>query len=497
MSDIMDDVFPKMFEFIDDSTQDFLKIAAMKNLSPVYNPNWETDGDLLSCLTYMKNYITSKDISTIENLQIFQDKNITPSLFFTVAPSDEKETYTILFYSHIDKIPFGDGWSRCDPNNPKVIDGFLYGRGVATSLYAIFIIIGMIKIIDELSLPRPKIAVLIESSFESGSPDLTTNLMKALDIVGSVNQVICLNSWGPVTDYFHYMKSCRGSISFDVKITTGIKDVHSGSFGGIIPDPMMIFNNILSNKIEKIVKSEDGKATNIEIPFLEKEITDEQKKECENVTKICDFKMWTLFEYDGFSQLIGSKNEDESEDYATAYLNGVLRPSYSIIGFEDMPSIENASGSLKSNVNARLCFRTPPTLDVNEASENLKNAIMENPLFGAKIEILNEDFCQGFDLEDNNNNMSENMIKCFNKYSDIRIGNELLGLRMARTLPCLNYLNAKLKNVPFFVTGVGNTFSDNLRNVDECIKLLLLKSYSAVLTCYVSEYSSYKEQTKK
>lgn len=492
MSDIMNEVFPKMFEFFDNSTQDYLKIASMKNLSPVYNPNWEADGDLFSCLTYMKNFVQSQNLSSIENLQIFQEKNITPSLFFTASPSNPKETYTILFYSHIDKIPFGEGWTRCDPNSPKVIDGFLYGRGSATSLYALFTIIGMIQITDELSLPRPKIAVLIESSFESGSPDLTSHLEKALNIVPSIKQVICLNTWGPVSDRFHYMKSCRGTLSFDLKITTGQKDVHSGSFGGIIPDPMMIFNSILSNKVEKIVNSEDGKAVNIEIPSLEKDITEAQKKECESVAKICDFKMWTIFLYDGISQFIGSKNEDETEDFITAYINGVLRPSYSILGFEDMPTVENASGSLKPFVNARLCFRTPPSLDINEGYESLKNLILENPLFGAKIEILNENFCQGIDLEENNNNMTDSMISCFNKYCDIRIGENALPLRMARTLPCLNYLNAKFKNVPFFVTGAGNTFTDNLRDANECIKLLYLKSYSSILTCYVSEFSSYK-----
>ena len=123
----------------------------------------------------------------------------------------------------------------------------------------------------------------------------------------------------------------------------------------------------------------------------------------------------------------------------------------------------------------------------------VKNAIIENPLFGAKIEILNEDYCQGFDLEENNNNMTENMIKCFDKYSDDRIGEKSLGLRMARTLPCLNYLSAKLKNVPFFVTGAGNSFTDNLRDANECIQLLRLMSFSACLTCYVSDYNSYKE----
>ena len=496
MSDIMDQVFPKMFEFFDICTPDYLKIASMKNLSPVYNPNWELDGDLLSCLTYIKEYITSQKISSIGNLTIFQEKDVTPSLFFTASPSDEEETYTILFYSHIDKIPFGDGWTRCDPNSPRVIDGFLYGRGAATSLYAIFTIIGMIKIMDELSLPRPKIAVLIESSFESGSPHLTNHLMKALNIVPSINQVICLNTWGPVSNHFHYMKSCRGSISFDLKITTGIKSVHSGGFGGIIPDPMMIFNNILSNRIENIVKSDDGKATNIEIPTLETNITEDQKTECAQIADICDFKMWTMFLYEGISQFIGSKNEDEIEDYCTAYINGVLRPSYSILGFENMPSIEEASGTIKPYVNARLCFRTPPSLDVNEGYDSLINLIQENPPFGAKIEILNPEFCQGFDLEENNNNMTENMIKCFDKYSDDRIGEKSLGLRMARTLPCLYYLSAKLKNVPFFVTGAGNSFTDNLRDANECIKLLLLKSYSAVLTCYVSDFSSYKEENK-
>ena len=75
--------------------------------------------------------------------------------------------------------------------------------------------------------------------------------------------------------------------------------------------------------------------------------------------------------------------------------------------------------------------------------------------------------------------MTENMKKCFNKYCDDRIGEESLDLRMARNLPCLNYLNSKLINVLFFVTG--NSFTDNLRDVNECIKLLSIKSYSAVI----------------
>ena len=489
----MQDVYKKALEYIQECQPTFLKLASLKNESPIYNPNWESDGDFITCFNLMKDYINSQNISGLKNLQIFQENGVTPSLFFSIPSTDITESYTILFYSHIDKIPFGDGWTRCDPNNPRVIDSYLYGRGVSTSIYALFTIIGMLETMAELNMPRPNIAVLFESSFESGSPDLITNLKKALKIVPTINQVICLNTWGPTNNHFHYMKSCRGTVSFDVKITTGLKAVHAGSFGGLIPDPMMIFNNILSNKVESIEDSEDGKAKNIKIPSLELEVTEDQKKECQTACDACGFEMMVILQYEGISQLIGSKNEDEDEDFLTAYIKGVLRPSYSILGFEDMPTVENASGSLKPYLRARLCFRTPPTLDINEAYENLKKLFEDNPPFGAKIEILNEDLCSGIDLEESQNNLSEKMISCFSEYCDQRIGYDAVGLRLARSMPFMNYLTAELKNANIFVTGCGNTFSGNPRDANECIQLIRVASFCACLTCYVSDYSKYKE----
>ena len=77
-----DPVFAAVHDFYDNCLQDYLHIAAMKNESPIYNPNWEKDGELLECLKYMKDYIEQQEISNIENLQIFQEKGITPALFF-------------------------------------------------------------------------------------------------------------------------------------------------------------------------------------------------------------------------------------------------------------------------------------------------------------------------------------------------------------------------------------------------------------------------------
>lgn len=494
----MSDDYAKVYDFvvnyydvIDGCCPDFLNIAAMKNLSPIYNPNWEADGDLLNCLTYMKEYIEKQQIPNIENLQIFQESGVTPSLFFLAKNPDLQENYTILFISHIDKIPFGTGWTRCQPDKPVISDGCLYGRGTSISLYALFIIIGVLKACEEYKKERTNIAVLIESSYESGSKDFVANLNKALPLMGEVNQVFCLDTWGPTKENFHYMKSCRGYISFDLKITTGIENVHSGSYGGLIPDPIMIFNNILSNKIETIEKSEDGLATNIKIPLLEIEVTEDEKAESQSLIDSVKTKIVNMFPYFGCSNLIGSKNQDKIADCFTAYINGVLRPSLAILGFEDMPSVENASGNIKPHVCARLCFRTPPNLDNTEAFSKLKELITSNPPFGAKIEILNEEIFPGVDLVKTNNCINDKMVSSFDKYYQKMRRQITLPFRMGRACPCLYYLTQKFKDIPIFASGCGNTFSDNVRDGNENINLIKLINYTVSMTYYVCDFRNY------
>ena len=199
-----------------------------------------------------------------------------------------------------------------------------------------------------------------------------------------------------------------------------------------------------------------------------------------------------MFSYSGISDLIGSKNQTKKDDYITAYLNGVLRPSYSILGFEEMPTIENASGTIKAYINARLCFRTPPTLDVSEGLKKLKEVFTNQPAFNANIEILNEDICPGVDLEKSNNFINQKMIDSFDKWRQQMKREENLPVRMGRSFPGLYYLTQKFQNVPIFVTGCGNTFTDNVRDGNECINLVRLINYTSCLAYYICDFSQFK-----
>ena len=60
-----------------------------------------------------------------------------------------------------------------------------------------------------------------------------------------------------------------------------------------------------------------------------------EKDESAALIDVCSFKLVNMFSYNGVSNLIGSKNVERKDDYITAYINGVFRPSYTILGFDD------------------------------------------------------------------------------------------------------------------------------------------------------------------
>lgn len=63
------------------------------------------------------------------------------------------ETLGIL--GHMDVVPCGEGWV-CDPFNPEVIDGKLYGRGVLDNKGPMAVCLHAVKILKEMGLPLNK-----------------------------------------------------------------------------------------------------------------------------------------------------------------------------------------------------------------------------------------------------------------------------------------------------------------------------------------------------
>lgn len=162
------------------SLEEFIKIP---NLSPAYDPEWKTNGKLIQAAQHLKSFAEQIGIKGLKTT-LFGDQDLTPLLFINIDAS-EKSDKTVLMYGHLDKQPPFTGWdANKGPTIPIIENGRLYGRGSSDDGYAIYAALLSVKALQNLSIPHPKIKILIEADEESGSVDLPEYLerLKVINI---------------------------------------------------------------------------------------------------------------------------------------------------------------------------------------------------------------------------------------------------------------------------------------------------------------------------
>ena len=86
--------------------------------------------------------------------------------------------------------------------------------------------------------------ITIEGSEEGDTADLYYYVKKHKSELGNPDLVICLDSIANNTQSIFVTSTLRGIIGFDIKVTTGKSNYHSG-FSGAFPQPYPIMNRLL------------------------------------------------------------------------------------------------------------------------------------------------------------------------------------------------------------------------------------------------------------
>lgn len=438
----------------------FTEFGKKKVESPIYNPNWEKEGDLLNTLKSLSNWI--KNQVRIFNDGFINNKNQTPLYYGNIETTDQELTYSILFYCHIDKVPFGSDWKIADPNNPKLIDSRFYGRGIANGFSTIFAFITAIKGILDQNFKIPNINILIETGYESGSVDLP-NHIKQIFQGYNFDMIISLDSESPVNNNFHFINTMKGSLIIDTKVQTVQRSVHSGTFGGFIPDPFLIFQTIFNN-IEKINNNE------IDIPCLHIDITEEQKKEAKKVIdKIGNF----YNKFDKIKNLILIGGDDSVNNY----LYGTLLPCVNVIGCDNVPNVGQGGGVINPYFTFRLDFGVPHILNINDAYDKVNDTIIKNPPFNASIENKLVDCVQGCDL-----NISNKIWDEINFHNKEIFNDESFKFGLSKPIRGLQVLKSLHNDTPIICTGFSEIFNSNNRKGDENIDI----NYFNLVICEIA-----------
>lgn len=176
---------------------------------------------------------------------------------------------TVLLYAHYDVQPPGpiEEWET-GPFEPFEKDGRLYGRGASDDKSGVVMHIGAIAAHGG-ELPV-SVQLFLEGEEEAGSDGLEEILSNNRDVLHP--DVIVIGdggNWEVGTPAF--ISSLRGVVGVKLELRTLASAVHSGEYGGLVPDALMALSRLLATlhddngvvAIEGLVSEEVGEALDV------------------------------------------------------------------------------------------------------------------------------------------------------------------------------------------------------------------------------------------
>lgn len=298
------------------------------------------------------------EVDVRQSLEGDTDKLGHPAVVARKSPKNGKPT--VLLYAHHDVQPPGDpeDWES-PPFVPTRKGDRLYGRGASDDKAGIISHLAAIRALSEVIGDLDVgIAVFIEGEEEWASKSFG-NFLRDNKKLLNADAIIVADSdnWDEETPGLTV--ALRGAVAVNVRVETLDRASHSGMFGGAVPDAMMATVRLLDTLWDEngSVAIAGYKSADLEVPgYSEKQLRQESGL-LDGVTAI------------GTGEIL-------SRLWA--------KPAITVTGI-DAPNIANASNTITPKVTVRISSRVAPGQDADEAAQALKNHLLDNVPFGAKI----------------------------------------------------------------------------------------------------------------
>jgi cysteinylglycine-S-conjugate dipeptidase len=267
----------------------------------------------------------------------------------------------VLLYAHHDVQPPGDLSVWNTPEfQPTLIDGRIFGRGAADDKAGIVTHLTAIKtLVETLGNDfEVGVSIFIEGEEEAGSPTFR-NFLEANRDVLAADVIIVADSANWTTTIPALTTTLRGLVSQVIEVQTLDHAVHSGMFGGAVPDAMTATLRLLASLHDEagdvaVEGLHSSKAADLDF-------TEEQLRIDSGLL-------------DGVSAIGTGSILDRIW----------TKPSITVIGIDAM-SVAMSSNTLLPSVKAKISMRIAPGQEPKDALALLRAHLEGHVPFGAKL----------------------------------------------------------------------------------------------------------------
>jgi acetylornithine deacetylase/succinyl-diaminopimelate desuccinylase-like protein len=348
---------------------------------------------------------------------------------------------TVLLYAHHDVQPEGDHsqW-RSPPFHPTERDGRLYGRGSADDKAGIATHLAVMRAFG--GKPPVGVTVFVEGEEESGSPSLGRLLAAHRDKLAA-DVIIIADSDNWSTEVPALTVSLRGLVDCVVEVATLDHGLHSGLWGGAVPDAVSALVRLLAS-----LHDDEG---NVAVAGL-----------YEGLAAGVDYPAERVREESGLL--------DGVREIGTGSVVQRLwaKPAITVIGI-DATSIAGSSNTLIPRARAKVSMRVAPGGDAGAHLDALRSHLESHAPWGARVTVLPGDVGQPYAID-----ATGPVYDAARTAFTTAWGTAPVEMGMGGSIPFIAEFAAAFPEAAILVTGVEDP-ATQAHSIDESLDLAVLQ----------------------
>ena len=235
-------------DYIDSNAREFFDQLKAWLTIPSISADPGHHGDVRSSAQWLAGHLTATGFPSVEIWDTGPASSPGQPAVFAHWPAADPGAPTVLVYGHHDVQPVEPlGEWHSPPFEPAERDGQLLGRGASDDKGQVLLhTLGLRACLAAgRGAPPVSLKFLIEGEEESGSPHFADLLRSRADRL-SCDMIVISDTTMWAADVPSMCTGMRGLIDAQIDVRGADTDVHSGSFGGGVPNPLHALAGLLA-----------------------------------------------------------------------------------------------------------------------------------------------------------------------------------------------------------------------------------------------------------